>query len=130
MFRNLAREAFSAVQSKLFPPYFTLQAICAALAIASHTVVFGSESRVGFLALCPAGILPLMNLFFVGPQTTQILLARNAAIEGSAEWQALHSKFFAWHGISSICNLGAFLGQLFYARFLSSQLLNKTDALK
>merc|ERR1712224_539791 len=73
----------------------------------------------------PAAVLPLMNLLVVGPRTTQLLQARGRATEGSKEWTALHKKLFAYHGMSSICNLGALLAQLGYACLLASKIPSK-----
>jgi len=122
MFRNMSKDAFTAIQAKLFPPYFALQAGCAAGTALGHATLFGGTEKKGFFALGPAFLLPLLNALFIGPRTTKLLQARAAAVDGSPEYLALHKKFFAYHGMSSICNLGALLGQLSYAWLVSGKL--------
>ncbi|KAI5966781.1 uncharacterized protein KGF55_000190 [Candida pseudojiufengensis] len=131
IFKNLTREEFSKVQSKVFPTYFKFQ-ILSPFILGLLTPFAYCPFSVGTLAI--SSITGMLNLFFFEPKCHAIkeerikLVAikkdkKDNGIEPSDAMAALNSQFGRWHGLSTLINtlsivsLGAY--GLFLAKFLT-----------
>ncbi|KAK7203050.1 hypothetical protein BZA70DRAFT_283740 [Myxozyma melibiosi] len=114
-FRALPRQHFAALQRKIFPPYFAMQAIIPAfLALTAPFPILDDKKSLTILAF--TAVTALVNLISVGPQTVKLMNERKAQetkegkkyydAEVSDEMKALNKKFGMIHGISTLVNLG------------------------
>lgn len=165
-FRNLPRQTFGKLQSKLFPKYFTLGSICLVLQVSKlgsnyecqlqismderttscsqfvcssssvlHQILTLRSLSLSFLgdkrvtwSLGSALVATLVNIFFMEPYTTKIMLKRydleNA--EGGTDtdrYKELKKVFGKMHGLSSLTNLMALCGTVAYGLVLASLLV-------
>ncbi|KFA62658.1 hypothetical protein S40285_07847 [Stachybotrys chlorohalonatus IBT 40285] len=153
MFQAVNRPTFSAVQQKLFPIYFSLQAALPALLALTFpgSTLLGVPSSVTGL-LDPAfrwsSLVPIVTAFATGllnlvvllPWTLQIMKDRRGQVkrdgkewyaEGphSQEMQALNRKFGVIHGVSSLLNLATFGAVVAYGFTLGARLQPVVDRL-
>ncbi|KAK9447816.1 uncharacterized protein V1518DRAFT_76884 [Limtongia smithiae] len=116
-FRALPRQHFAALQRKIFPPYFAMQAALPVF-LALTTPVPGALAGVTttVVSLVITAVTGLVNYAAIGPMTVNLMNARKAqeTKEGkkyydegvSDEMRALNKRFGAIHGISTLINLG------------------------
>eukprot|EP00882_Tetradesmus_deserticola_P002414 GHRQ01002573.1.p1 GENE.GHRQ01002573.1~~GHRQ01002573.1.p1 ORF type:complete len:252 (+),score=85.74 GHRQ01002573.1:140-895(+) len=132
MFKNMPRQMFGRVQSKLFPMFF-------ALTTGANLVLLGS------LQLSPAGLAgapqnavaalgvsavsSLANWLFIEPKTTGLMFERYAienkpskSADDEADIKRLYKKFGMWHGISSLNNLVVLAATVAYGWILAGRL--------
>jgi hypothetical protein len=77
--RVLPRSAFTTLQRKIFPIYFTIQASLVAFLILTYppfSIVSLANSRVDAALLTTAGTISLLNLFRYGPGTASAMQDR------------------------------------------------------
>ncbi|ORY90766.1 hypothetical protein BCR35DRAFT_261287, partial [Leucosporidium creatinivorum] len=121
-YKNLPRQQFGNLQSKLFPPFFALQTGGSALLLFMYSRANKLlRSDLNAWLLSGMGIVGLLNLTLVGPWTTKIMKRRHRLerLEGttydapdappSSQMAALNKRFAIAHSVSSLLNLG-FLG--------------------
>ncbi|KAA8628387.1 hypothetical protein SMACR_00165 [Sordaria macrospora] len=148
-FQVLPRPQFSALMTKIFPVYFSMQTaipIVLALTYPGATTAFGSAGAAGivgvldpdnrWLVLAPIAAIFLTgvaNLAVVGPATTKCMKERKHqetkdgkksydAPPHSQEMTALNKRFSQLHGISSLLNLGNLIAAVAYGFTLASRL--------
>jgi len=140
-FQVLARPQFSLLMAKLFPVYFTMQtALPVVLALTYPGDSFSQPGVAGVLentsVLYPIAatfLSALANLAVVGPATTKCMDQRKLqerkdgkksydAPPHSQEMTALNKRFSVLHGVSSLLNLGTFIGSVVYGFNLASRL--------
>ncbi|TPX12059.1 uncharacterized protein E0L32_007174 [Thyridium curvatum] len=147
-FRVLTRPQFSAVQTKIFPIYFSMQSVIPAILILTFP---GTSRTLGNLtgvagvldpsnrwsALAPLATMlgtGLVNLLVLLPATQRVMAARRdqEKKDGKKSWDppphsqemaALNKNFGKLHGISSLLNLSNFIAALIYGVTLSARLL-------
>lgn len=113
MFRNLPRATFGDLQAKLFPAFFSLQAISSSgmTALAATGGAGGrGAGRPPAVASGVALALSLLNLAVLEPLTTAAMYERRAAESGQgdeADKKKANKKFGMLHGMSSLANLFA-----------------------
>ncbi|CAM9945655.1 unnamed protein product, partial [Phaeothamnion confervicola] len=116
MFRNLPRQTFGRLQSKLFPQFFALNAVC--IGVTAATLGASSLQGPAGSALAVALVANLANMFVLEPRSTTIMLKRydmeDAGTKESDEYKMLAKKFGALHGMSSLANLGALVAGFVY----------------
>jgi hypothetical protein len=140
-FQVLARPQFSLLMAKLFPVYFSMQtALPVVLALTYPGDSFTQPGLAGVLentsVLYPIAatfLSALANLAVVGPATTKVMDQRKLqerkdgkksydAPPHSQEMTALNKRFSMLHGVSSLLNLGTFIGSVVYGFNLASRL--------
>lgn len=111
LFKNLPRQTFGRVQSKLFPVYFAINSACIVLCLGTALLrgdMASSVTTLGAALACTLG-----NQFALEPMTTDNMFKRYAMeSDGQQEtpgYQALKKKFGPLHGISSLLNLVALM---------------------
>ena len=146
-FRALPRPQFSTLQKATFPPYFALQTITPLLMVLTYPSPLGlralnplshaPQSSTDRLAMTLIGtmlVTGLANLVYVGPETTRIMVERKhqETRDGKKSWdegphskemKELNRRFGVLHGISSLVNLGGFLGMCWYGVLLAEGLV-------
>lgn len=80
MFKNLPRQTFGRVQSRLFPLYFALTTLCTLLQLGTLTVLSrgGALPRAPAIQLAVGVVAGLANWLVVEPHTTGIMFERYA----------------------------------------------------
>jgi len=121
MRKNLPRQQFGKVQSKLFPKFFQLGTLCTA-------VMLLSGARLG-LPLGPAIAsltFTLMNLLYLEPKATGVMFERyereNQGLKDPAVDEKLKSEFGKFHGMSSLASLLALVTLVTHGVYLSARL--------
>eukprot|EP00752_Nemacystus_decipiens_P008017 g7164.t1 len=123
MMRNLPRQTFGKLQSKLFPAYFQLNFA----AISAIFIIRGCPlwTRAG-VTLLVSLTTTLLNLVLLEPKSTSIMFKRykleDERMKDGDEYKSLGAKFGLYHGLSSFANLGALIGSFVYAWELASML--------
>ncbi|XP_075822687.1 transmembrane protein 205 [Microtus pennsylvanicus] len=137
LFRSLPRHTFGLVQSKLFPVYFHVSLGCAFINLcilapqrAWIHLSFWEASQLALLLLSLT--LATINARWLEARTTAVMWALQTVekdrglgteVPGSHQgpdpyrqlrekdpkYNALRQKFFHYHGLSSLCNLGCLL---------------------
>ncbi|KAK9365243.1 hypothetical protein V1509DRAFT_571416 [Lipomyces kononenkoae] len=114
-YRALPRQHFSALQIKIFPPYFAMQAVIPGflLLTAPFSIV---RDKLSLSSLVIVGVTGLVNLAYIGPQTVKLMNLRKAqeTKEGKKSYEEgvsedmlkLNKQFGIVHGLSTIVNLG------------------------
>lgn len=113
MFKNMPRQMFGRVQSKLFPLYFGLTTSCNALLLGSLMLVPSSLSTTSVLATLGASLgASLLNWLVLEPKCTSLMFERYDLEnkEGKTESdlnriKELYKEFGKYHGLSSVVNL-------------------------
>eukprot|EP00803_Ostreobium_quekettii_P006307 evm.model.scf_1937.3 EVM.evm.TU.scf_1937.3 scf_1937:17117-21128(+) len=120
MFKNMKRQDFGRIQSKLFPKYFALAAVTIITLL--NTIQLASRPWVLYGALAAT----LGNWLLVEPRASTILLERYGLENGGAQDEgtkarikALQKSFGKLHGVSSLLNLVALCGAMGHAWFLA-----------
>ncbi|KAF3393015.1 putative mitochondrial outer membrane protein [Talaromyces pinophilus] len=145
-YKALPRPQFSALQNKLFPIYFSLQAalpIALALTfpgkfgtsdLSSVYGVIAPENR--FAVLLPLGsvsVAGLVNLLYLTPKVGRVIKERflQESIDGKKAYDApphsqkmteLNKRFGKLHGVSSLLNMGALIATIAYGVYLGGRL--------
>ncbi|KAH9441564.1 hypothetical protein MJO28_008481 [Puccinia striiformis f. sp. tritici] len=129
MYKHLPKPYFGQIQAKLLPEYFKMVAGLSALMLGIHfklgSSLHGScngcrdSTYVIRYLLGTMTLSSLINLFYVGPKTTEIMFARHKleASEGSKSdgkdtsdnMKSLNKQFSTFHAISSGLNMFGFL---------------------
>lgn len=133
-FKTLPYEHFSALQSKIFPPYFVFQTAASLFLLATPPVAFASSVLLAKnLTLGVATLGGAANALYFGPKSRVVMAKRREqiAIEGKAHndptasdtMKQINKEFGKIHGLSVLCNLGTFLGLLAYGVILSDGFL-------
>ena len=125
MFRNLPRQMFGKVQSRLFPIYFALSAACF-IAMIGTAAALGALGQKQLVTLGVGLVSVLINLFGVEPWTTKIMFERydleNTGQGDGERAKALRKQFGAAHGISSLVNLSTLVCLFEYGWQLAGKL--------
>lgn len=136
-FRVLPRPQFSTLQKNTFPAYFLLQTVTPILMALTYPRGWRSllldTDRLGFSLIGTMLISGVINMAWVGPQTTEIMKQRKHqetrdgkksydAGPHSEEMQRLNKKFGMLHGVSSLTNLVGFLAMCWYGFVLGEGL--------
>ena len=125
MFTTLPRAQFAEVQGKLFPIYFALQSICS-LVVAFSMYQNSDNFNQKIIAYLSAFFCVLQTVI-ISPKTKTALDAfyKVRKEEGdeskSDKFKKVKGKFYMWHGISSLWNIGSFLLQSIHIYWLSSK---------
>lgn len=127
-FKNLPRQTFGKLQSKLFPIYFAISSAAPAILLATmHALTAGTAPKKEVILLVTSLVASLFNMVIAEPVATKIMFARydleNAS--GPRDEDAikkLKAKFGMWHGISSLGNLAVLVCAVGHAFFLGTQL--------
>ncbi|KAK3407488.1 hypothetical protein EUGRSUZ_K03534 [Eucalyptus grandis] len=145
MFKNLPRHQFGNLQSKMFPAYFTMVAVCCAISVASFGYLHPWKSssttekyQLGFLL--SAFAFNLTNLFVFSPMTIEMMKQRHKVekeenIGNEIGWSknqevakvnpklaAMNKKFGMIHGLSSLANIMAFGSLTMHSWYLASKI--------
>ncbi|KMK57636.1 hypothetical protein Y699_03056 [Aspergillus fumigatus Z5] len=142
-FRVLPRPQFSALQTSIFPVYFTLQsALPVVIALTSSkggqlngiSGLLAPESRFGtLLPLATVAVSGLINQVILRPLTVRTMKERKhqETHDGkksydpaphSKEMMALNKKFGRLHGLSSLINMVSLIATVYYGVVLSKRL--------
>ncbi|KAG1365281.1 transmembrane protein [Cocos nucifera] len=144
-FKNLPRHQFGNLQSKMFPAYFMVLSVCAAISVAAFAYLYPWKSaspleryQLGFL-LSALGF-NLSNLFVFTPMTTEIMMKRHKverelSIGEEVGWSknmevaksnpklaAMNKKFGMIHGLSSLANIMAFGSLAMHSWYLAGKI--------
>ncbi|KAK9452870.1 hypothetical protein V1511DRAFT_506608 [Dipodascopsis uninucleata] len=128
-FRALPRQHFSALQRKVFPPYFAMQAaVPVFLGVTAPFPILQDYLSLGSLAV--AALTGLINAVIIGPMTVKLMTQRKAQedkeskkyyeADVSEEMKTLNKQFGAIHGISTIFNLATLFALCLYGVVLSN----------
>lgn len=123
-FRNLPRQTFGKLQSKLFPKYFTVTGAAPAFLIGSlYYLMQGNVPMHEVRLLGVAVLTAILNLGIAEPAATRVMFERYALenAEGTRDEdaiRALKKQFGKWHGISSLLNLVNIICAVGHAWFL------------
>ncbi|KAG6516775.1 transmembrane protein 205-like [Zingiber officinale] len=145
MFKYLPRHHFGNLQSKLFPAYFTMVSVCAAISVAAFAYLHPWRSassiekyQLGFL-LSALGF-DLCNLIVFTPMTIEMMKKRHKverdinigdevgisknmeAAKSNAKLKSMNKKFGMIHGLSSLANLMAFGSLAIHSWYLADKL--------
>ncbi|KAH7136080.1 hypothetical protein B0J11DRAFT_178194 [Dendryphion nanum] len=152
-YRVLPRPQFSTLQKHTFPVYFTLQTVTPALLVLSYprgplallpaNFTHGTPNKIASILIGTMLATGLLNLLYVGPQTTKIMVLRkhqetrdglrkdDNGFPGafpsenktqSKEMQALNRQFGILHGVSTLVNLVGFGAMIWYGGVLAERL--------
>jgi hypothetical protein len=127
MYKNLPRQTFGKLQSKLFPKYFNLCSVAIVVQMVTLTSLPSLGQRAT-VALGTALAMTLLNQFILEPKSTKIMFDRyelEDTQEGkeSDEYKKLASSFGKFHGMSSLTNLIALCGAVAHGFYLASALV-------
>ncbi|KAL4427167.1 hypothetical protein ABPG77_001171 [Micractinium sp. CCAP 211/92] len=128
MFKNLPRQTFGRLQSKLFPLYFGLSAACCAiqLGVLGFTAPAAPQKELLLLGIGLGS--SLLNLLYVEPCATKVMFQRYAleSAEGARDEgaiKAMAKQFGKWHGLSSLLNLAVLVVAVGHGWWLASSLV-------
>lgn len=126
LFKNLPRQTFGRVQSKLFPKYFNLTTGSGVVMLATLPLLSVAATTTTKAVLATALGASVVNHLIFEPMVTKLMFARydieNKATkteEDQAAIKTLYKKFGMWHGISSMFNLVGFCAAVYHGWFLS-----------
>ncbi|KIY99928.1 hypothetical protein MNEG_8032 [Monoraphidium neglectum] len=146
MFKNMPRQMFGRVQSKMFPKYFSLTTGAALVLLAGHALSPAGLvlSAPGVVALLVTSGLSVLNWLAIEPFVTGLMFQRydiesdrtalrcgppssqqnkpSKTSEDEAEIKRLYGKFGMWHGISSLNNLAVLAAVVSYGWVIASKL--------
>lgn len=146
MFKHLPRHQFGNLQSKMFPAYFSLVAVCAAICVSGFSILhpwkgssFREKTQIFCLAL--SLISTLANILVFEPLTIKTMrerhkvereesigdevgLSKNKEVaKRNPKLAKINKKFGMVHGLSSLANLFSFGGFAVHSWYLASKLL-------
>ena len=111
-FRNLPRQTFGKLQSKLFPKYFAVTGAMPLLLIGTlYSLSGGAPVMHEIKLLGIAALTAFANIAVAEPKATEVMFERYAlenepaSERDEARISALKKTFGKWHGISSLLNL-------------------------
>jgi len=125
MFKNLPRQTFGKLQSKLFPKYFAISSVSLVLQLVTlkSLQISGTIAHASAKSLGVALLMTLANQFYLEPKSTSNMMRRyeldNAGQQESDEYKTLKASFGKFHGLSSLTNLVALCAGVAHACFLS-----------
>lgn len=124
-FKNLPRQTFGHLQSKLFPLYFTLSTAAPTLLLATlHYATGGAIPQKQLVLLGISAVSSLLNLFVVEPLATKVMFERyeleNSYFRDEAAISNLKKSFGKFHGISSLLNLATLVCCIGHGYFLGA----------
>lgn len=132
-FKTLPYQQFSLLQSKVFPIYFSMQAILSTFLLLTRPVAFEGTRRTVNAVLATVFLCTFINLLILAPLTRRIMEGRRRQeeVDGrscrdavqSPEMAALNKRFKKIHGFSVLVNLAALLSLIFYSVLLTDGLL-------
>lgn len=121
MFKNLPRQQFGTLQSKLFPKYFQLGTLCTALMLLT-----GWRLGLPTGPLIVSLLFTLANLLYLEPENTRVMFQRydneNKGVKDVALNKKLKAEFNKLHGLSSLANLLALVALITHGAYLSARL--------
>jgi predicted membrane protein len=128
MFKNLPRQTFGKVQSKLFPIYFNLGAITISLQLLTLAKLPALMTKNVLRTLGTSFAMTLLNMVYLEPLTTRNMFQRYdldnmPGGNTSEKYRQLAKSFGMLHGISSLANLIAFCGAVVHGVNLASVLI-------
>lgn len=130
MFRNLPKQVFGRLQSKLFPKYFAISSFALVLQLVTLKSLSALNPVVAHNSAKSLGIALLMtmvNQFYLEPTSTANMLERydleDAGEQESDRYKTLKASFGKFHGMSSLTNLIALCAGVAHAVFLASTLV-------
>lgn len=128
MYKNLPRQTFGRLQSKLFPKYFNLCAITILLQILTLSKIPDVLSKRAEVALGTAFVTTLLNLFVLEPKSTKVMFERYdlenmPGGKDSENYKELASTFGKLHGMSSLSNLVALCAAVAHGFYIASALI-------
>lgn len=127
MFKNLPRQVFGKLQSKLFPQYFMLQTAGSAIALATLYYSGTGILKPQLYSLGVALVGSLANWLAVEPHTTGIMLERyeleNAPQRDNDTISKMYKTFSKWHGISSMLNLVVLVAAVTHGWWIAASVL-------
>lgn len=129
-FRNLPRQTFGRLQSKLFPKYFALSSIAPTLLLATlNALTGGSPPQKEMILLAISAVASLVNLIVAEPAATKIMFERYE-LENAKDTprdenaiKSLAKRFGKLHGISSLLNLVVLVCAVGHAYYLGARLV-------
>jgi len=128
-FRNLPRQTFGKLQSKLFPKYFAVTGAMPLLLIGTlYSLSGGAPSMHEIKLLAIAAFTAVANIAVAEPRATEVMFERyalenaDASERDEARISALKKTFGKWHGISSLLNLVNLVCAVGHAFFLAGGL--------
>ena len=126
LFKNLPRETFGLVQSKLFPAYYLISYICGALLVATYHLLhplkdYTPQDCAKISALCLMLLFSMGQGLWIGPKVANLRVERQAAeaLKDQAKVDALSKEFGKAHGISSLFNLIVIIAGTVYFVYLA-----------
>ncbi|CAD5183100.1 uncharacterized protein LOC135633024 [Musa acuminata AAA Group] len=145
MFKNLPRHQFGNLQGKMFPAYFMVLSVCAAVSVAAFAYLHPwslaspiERYQLGFL-LSALGF-DLSNLIVFTPMTIEMMKKRHKierdlgigeevggsknleAAKTNPQLAAMNKKFGMIHGLSSLANIMAFGSLAIHSWYLAGKL--------
>ncbi|KAI5054826.1 hypothetical protein GOP47_0029971 [Adiantum capillus-veneris] len=143
---HLPRHQFGNLQSRMFPAYFSLVAVCAAICMSGFSILHpwkGSSSteKTQLLSLALSLTTTLANILVFEPITIKTMRERHKvereesigdevglsknkeAAKRNPKLANLNKKFGMVHGLSSLANLLSFGGFAVHSWYLASKLL-------
>lgn len=146
MFKHLPRHQFGNLQSKMFPAYFSIVAVCAAICLSGFGMLhpwkassFTEKTQIVCLAI--SLIFTLANILVFEPLTIKTMrerhklereesigdevgLSKNREVaKRNPRLAKINKKFGMVHGLSSLANLFSFGGFAIHSWYLASKLL-------
>ncbi|XP_078661409.1 transmembrane protein 205-like [Branchiostoma floridae x Branchiostoma belcheri] len=144
MFHNLPRHTFGHIQGHLFPKYFTMGSVLGLVAMVTYMYEYHhgnltTHQQVEFGILVAVFVSALLNAAFIGPISLDIMnqqytiekehghgheIGTHPAgkIQQDQKYQSVRKRFFMYHGISSLVNMVALVGNGVHVYYLASQL--------
>ena len=129
-FKNMPRQGFGKLQSKLFPIYFSLLSVAIVLCIGCSTAMGGVlATKASMVNLAGGLVCTLLNVFALEPLTTSNMFARYEMENRGSDktdpeaYGKLKKAFGPLHGVSSLVNLLAFIAAILHANRLVSLLV-------
>lgn len=126
MYKNLPRQTFGRLQSKLFPKYFGLCSISLLLQLITlPTLKLGANAT---RAVGLAFVMTLLNQFYLEPRSSKIMFDRYELEElpggkESKEYKKLAGDFGKFHGMSSLTNLIGLFAIVVHGSYLAAGLV-------
>jgi len=125
MYKNLPRQTFGNLQSKLFPKYFQVATATTLTGLATLKTIGAPSST--FITLGVALFCSILNLVWLEPCATDVMFERyklenEGASQHKEKISSLKKQFGKWHGISSLANLVALCAAVSHGFWLATRL--------